>query len=208
MKPIHLHEVVVAALIFAAWAGGGCASPASKPKVLGAEPPPLSEHNRYLASGALEAVEIHEQSSATLMETVESVVTAAGLACVRRDAQTLTFERPATQSEKAAYGNWTGGEVRFRLRVECTSQGRDRFLVRSWCFVVRDAGSYAEDEQALARRKAQNYQQLLAEVWRRLNETKLGISDSVLPCGHQRNGRPGLDGRHAVFGINFGRSAS
>jgi hypothetical protein len=156
-------------LAFAALSGGGCASPSPEPGVSGIEPPPLSEASHELSRGALEAVEIHGHPRATVMDTVDSVATAAGLVRVRRDAQTMIFERPGTRSEQAAYGNWMGDEVRFRLRVECILQGHDRFLVESRCYVVRDAGSYGEDAQSLARRKARTYNRLLAEVWRRLN---------------------------------------
>jgi hypothetical protein len=157
-------------LVFAVLSGGGCAGTSREPDLSGTEPPPLSEDNRYLSRGTLEAVEIRGHPRATVMETVESVATAAGLARVRSDAKKVTFERPATRSEQAAYGNWMGEDVRFRLCVECVLQGTDRFLVQSRCYVVREAGSYAEDEQSLARRKARGYEHLLAEVWRRLNQ--------------------------------------
>lgn len=129
----------------------------------------MSEDNRALARGCLAATEIHGQPLVTVQETLESVFTAAGLAMYKRNADELGFERPATRRERGAYGSWYGTDVRVRLRVEIQRQGGGVHFLRCRSFVVRDAGTQAEDQQSLARRHVRNYEHLLDEVAARLN---------------------------------------
>lgn len=150
---------------------GGCAS--SKPKSAEEQSKTgkqaLSAENRELARGCLSAVEIRGHSLVTVQETTESVFTGSGLAVVQRNQDAIVFERPATRKEKGAYGTWFGEDVRVRLRVEFQNQSGGVFFLRCRSFIARDAGTHAEDQQALARRHVRNYEGLLDEVSSRLN---------------------------------------
>jgi len=148
----------------------GCASRAPDPaEGVPLEAPPLSDENRRFTRGALSAVEVHGASFAAVYETVESVFTDAGLTVAGRERDRLVFERPADRRERGAYGNWSGGEVKIRLRTELYQQGNGVILVLCRSFVVREAGTYSEDEQPLARRHVEEYKGLLDEVAGRLN---------------------------------------
>ncbi len=129
----------------------------------------VSETNRDLARGALSAVEIRGQDRVTVMDTVESVFTEAGLKLATKAPDTLVFERPATGGELFAYGTWSGGAVVIRLKVECLQQGNSVYLLRCFSHVARDAGTMAEDEQRLDRNQVRKYRHLLREVGLRLN---------------------------------------
>lgn len=130
---------------------------------------PLSESNRELARRSLAAVEIRGQPLITVAETVESVFTQNGFMLLGRTAELLTFERPATRAQSAAYGSWSGGDVRVRLKVEVYPQGTRVYLLCCRAYIAREAGSASEDEQPLARRKVREYEDFLFEVARRLN---------------------------------------
>jgi len=152
---------------------GGCAAAPRQPSVAAeleaADPGRLSEANQSLARGCLSAVEIHGHRLITIQETVESVFTAAGLAVHRRSTDEMVFERPATRGERGAYGTWFGEDVRVRLRVDFQLQNHGVYLLRCRCFIARDAGTHAEDEQSLARRRVRKYAGLLDQVSKRLN---------------------------------------
>jgi len=98
-----------------------------------------------------------------------AVFTAAGLAVHRRSPDEMVFERPATRGERGAYGTWFGEDVRVRLRVDFQLQNHGVYLLRCRCFIARDAGTHAEDEQSLARRRVRKYAGLLDQVSKRLN---------------------------------------
>lgn len=129
----------------------------------------VSESNRELVRGALSAVEIRGHPLATVKETVESVFTAEGFTVQNRKPDQITFERPATRGQVAAYGDWQGMEVRMRLRVTFLEQTSARILLVCRSLVVREAGTMAEDEQPLGRSRVRAYAPLLHEVAARLN---------------------------------------
>lgn len=131
--------------------------------------PPLSEANRRAAFGALSAVEIHGQSMVTVKETVESVHTEAGFTLGKKERERLVFERMGNREDRVIYGNWFREDVKIRLVVEFNQQGNGVIFVLCRSYMVRDAGSYAEDEQRLARRRVRQYAHLLTEVANRLN---------------------------------------
>lgn len=147
----------------------GCATSSSPPGLAPLTAPPVSEINRDLAKGALAAVEIHGQPPLTVRETVESVFTDAGLSLSQRRPDQLVFERPASRSERSAYGNWQGDDLRVRLRVEFIDLGPTFTFVRCHSFLVRDPNSAYQDEQPLSRRRVRQYEGLLIEVSHRLN---------------------------------------
>jgi hypothetical protein len=152
--------------------GVAACSSSSDPSAVKDEPPPpaeLSEDNQRLARGCLAAVEIRGQNRVTIQETVESVFTGAGLSLMRRTQDEIVFERHATRSETAAYGSWFDGEARTRLKVEFMSQNGGVFFLRCRSYIAREAGTPAEDEQPLARRRVRDYEGLLYEVANRLN---------------------------------------
>ncbi len=155
--------VAVLPTVGCAWSGSSAGKEAEDAR------PPLSEENQALARGFLAATEIRGQNLITVQETVESVFTSAGLAVIKRTAEEVAFERPATRRERGAYGTWFGEDVRVRLRVEIIQQGGGVFFLRCGSRMARDAGSNAEDEQDLARRHVRNYEGLLDEVSARLN---------------------------------------
>jgi len=165
--------VSLVAMALVAWAAIGCGGTSrtrSAASGAGEEGSGgLSEDNRALARGCLAATEIHGQPLVTVQETVESVFTAAGLAMYKRNADEIGFERPATRRERGAYGSWYGTDIRVRLRVEIQRQGGGVHFLRCRSFIVRDAGTQAEDQQSLARRHVRNYEHLLDEVATRLN---------------------------------------
>lgn len=140
-----------------------CAGPKADPRTS------VSVQNQDLVRGALAAVEIQGQSLATVMDTTESVFTEGGFTVASRKPDQRTFERPAGRSEVAAYGNWQGMEVRIRLRVDYYEQSSGRILAICRSFVAREAGTMAEDEQPLRRRRVREYEPLLHEVANRLN---------------------------------------
>lgn len=152
-------------------AGAGCSSqPRARPDgSIPEKPVQVSEKNRDFARGALSAVEIRGHPRGTVSEVVESVFTEAGLTVASRSADLLVFEKAGTRGDRARYGGWFGEEVHLRLKVEIFSEGSDVFLLRCRSYVVREPGTYAEDEQSLARRQVREYEQLLNEVAARLN---------------------------------------
>lgn len=131
--------------------------------------PALTDSNRELVRGSLAAVEIHGHPVSTVMETVESVFTEAGFRVASTKSDQITFERIADRSTKAAYGNWQGEDVRIRLRVDLLEQSTGRVLAICRSHVAREAGTMAEDEQTLGRRRVRRYAPLLHEVASRLN---------------------------------------
>ena len=129
----------------------------------------ISIQDRDNARGSLSAVKIAGHPRQTVRDTVDSVFTEAGFRRGKSSGDQLVFERPASRGQRAAYGNWMGDEVIVRLKVDLVLQGRDLYFVTCRCFVVREGGSMAEDEQALARRRMREFQPLLEEVSKRLN---------------------------------------
>ncbi|MBL9139323.1 MAG: hypothetical protein JNK85_25870 [Verrucomicrobiales bacterium] len=131
--------------------------------------PPLSDANRRLAVGTLSAVEIRGQPMATVRETVESVHTEAGFSVAKKERDQLVFERAGTRQDRVVYGNWFREDVKIRFVVEFSQQGSQVIFVSCRSYIVRDAGTYAEDQQKLARRRVRQFAHLLTEVANRLN---------------------------------------
>ncbi len=135
----------------------------------GGESAPFSSLNREQARGSLAAVKISGQSKETVRDTVDAVFTAAGFRRGRSAGDQQVFERPASRGQRAAYGNWQGGEVFVRLRVDLQRQGREEYFVTCRSFIVRGDQYSAEDEQPVARRRLREFRTLLDEVATRLN---------------------------------------
>lgn len=129
----------------------------------------ITTQDREHARGSLSAVKISGHGRQTVRDTVDSVFTEAGFRRGKSAGDQLVFERPATRGQRAAYGNWMGDDVIVRVKVDVVLQGRELYFVTCRCFVVREGGSMAEDEQALARRRMREFQPLLEEVSKRLN---------------------------------------
>lgn len=161
--------VLVSALALAVLSGSGCASNADSEGASARSGAPITSADREQARGSLSAIKISGHSRTTVRDTVDSVFTGAGLRRGKSTGDQLVFERPASRGQRAAYGNWMGDEVVVRLKVDVTLQGRDLYLITCRCFVVREGGSMAEDEQPLARRRMREFQPLLEEVGKRLN---------------------------------------
>ncbi|MCC7376628.1 MAG: hypothetical protein IT581_18360 [Verrucomicrobiales bacterium] len=147
----------------------GCATGHAPESAAQPSDPPLSAANRRAAYGTLSAVEIHGQSIVTVKETVESVHTEAGFTLAKKERERLVFERMGTRQDRVIYGNWFREDVKIRLVVEFDQQGSGVIFVHCRSFMVRDADTYAEDVQKLARRRVRQYAHLLTEVANRLN---------------------------------------
>ncbi len=144
-----------------------CSSSSRRDSDLGAES--LDRLQREQARGSLAAVVIRGQPRATVCDTLDAVFVAAGFRRGKAKGEQLVFERPASRGQRAAYGNWMGGEVLVRMRIDLQLQGKDEFFVTCRSFVVREGGSLGEDEQPLARTRMREFRPLLDEVANRLN---------------------------------------
>jgi len=146
----------------------GCATPRDE-SLDSSAAPALSETNRDNARGSLASVKVVGHSRLTVSETVQSVFTGAGLTLAGKSDDLLTFERPATRGERAAYGSWQGDKSKVRLKVQIIQEGSKEFFLCCRSYIARSAGAVDEDEQSLARRKVRQYEGLLREVATRLN---------------------------------------
>lgn len=147
----------------------GCATGQAPESAAAPADPPLSEGNRRLAVGTLSAVEIRGQPMVTVRETVESVHTEAGFTLAKKDREQMVFERAGNRQDRVVYGSWFREDVKIRLIVEFTQQGGGVIFLTCRSYVVRDPGTYAEDQQKLARRRVRQFTHLLTEVANRLN---------------------------------------
>ncbi len=147
----------------------GCATGHAPESAAQPADPPLSKANRRASYGTLSAVEIHGQSMVTVKETVESVHTEAGFTLARKERERLVFERMGTREDRVIYGNWFREDVKIRLVVEFDQQGSRIIFVHCRSYMVRDAGTFAEDQQKLSRRRVRQFSHLLTEVANRLN---------------------------------------
>lgn len=115
------------------------------------------------------AVEIKGHSVTEIQDTTVAVFAENGFTLRTNTPVLMLFDRPATNGEKAKYGDWFNEGMRMQVRVRLQSQPEQTYLVRADVYSVQDANdtNFREEKRAMMF-SSKAYQKLLDDVAYRL----------------------------------------
>lgn len=81
----------------------------------------------------------------------------------------MVFEKKGTKWENLAYGDWSG-PVWIRVDVSLEPAGEEAFRLDYKARLLQDRGETTEEEVRMAHLKSRPFQEILAEIGKRLGQ--------------------------------------
>jgi hypothetical protein len=121
------------------------------------------------ASASFASVEIKGKTVAQIHDATIEVFRKDGFAVTAEQATKFVFDKEGSRMQKFARGDWyEGAPVYERVRVEIVNLGEGTYRLQCTASMVRDKGSFFEDETKLLNIRGRPYQNLLEKIVKQL----------------------------------------
>ncbi len=116
------------------------------------------------------SVEIHGRSPQQIRAVTADVMREHGYKVSTGNLSTIVFEKEGTTMNNIAYGNWMGGGIATRAKINFVPVTDDVFRIECHAFLVRNKGEVLEEEVTVKGIHSGQYQKMLKEIARRLGQ--------------------------------------
>ncbi len=121
-------------------------------------------------SAQFASVEIRGHSAQEIRGTTAIVFQEQGYKASSGNYSTLVFERPGSTMNNLAYGNWMGGGIATRVKLNIVNVTGDLFRIDAHAFLVRNKGEVLEEEVTISKMHRKPYQKMMDEIGKRLGQ--------------------------------------
>lgn len=121
------------------------------------------------ASASFASVEIKGKTVEQIHDATVEVFRQDGFAVTADQATKFVFDREGSRMQQFSRGDWyQGAPVYERVRAEIVSLGDGKYRLQCTAYMVRDRGTFFEDETKLLNIRGRPYQNLLDKVAKQL----------------------------------------